>query len=110
MKKNFGLRAKTWTYLMDDDSEHKKAKWTKNSLIKRGLMFKNYTGCLLNGKTILKSQNHNEDLKVIFLMYILNKSIRLHQAVMMIGDYKHLIKLQRIHTEQTHLKYSKARC
>ena len=40
-------------------------------------------------------------------MYILNKSIRLHEVVMMIKDYKHLIKLQRIHTEQTHSKYAK---
>ena len=56
MKKIVGLRAKTWAYLMDDDSEHKKANWTKKGLIKRGLMFKNYTDCLLNGKTILKSQ------------------------------------------------------
>ena len=28
---------------------------------------------------------------------------------MMIRDYKHLIKLQHIHTEQMHLKYAKAR-
>ena len=29
MKEFFGLRAKTWACLMDDDSEHKKAKGTK---------------------------------------------------------------------------------
>ena len=29
MKVFVGLRAKTWAYLMDDDSEHKKAKGTK---------------------------------------------------------------------------------
>ena len=59
MKEFVGLRAKTWAYLLDDDSEHKKAKGTKKkkkSVIKRGLMFKNYTDCLLNDKTILKSQ------------------------------------------------------
>ena len=61
MKQFVGLRAKTWAYLLDDDSEHKKAKGTKKkkkkkSVIKRGLMFKNYTDCLLNDKTILKSQ------------------------------------------------------
>ena len=42
MKKFVGLRAKTRTYLMDDDSEHKKAKGTQKCVIKRGLMFKNY--------------------------------------------------------------------
>ena len=30
-----GLRAKTYTYLMDDDSEHKKAKGTKKCIIKQ---------------------------------------------------------------------------
>ena len=51
-----GLRAKTYAYLMDDDSEHKKAKGTKKCVIKRGLMFKNYKDCNFNNKTILKSQ------------------------------------------------------
>ena len=41
---------------MDDDNEHKKAKGTKKGVIKKELMFKNYTDCLLNNKTILKSQ------------------------------------------------------
>ena len=51
-----GHIAKVYPYLIDDDSEHKKAKGTKKSVIKRELMFKNYTDCLLNNKTILKSQ------------------------------------------------------
>ena len=29
MKEFVGLRAKTWSYLMDDHSEHKKTKGTK---------------------------------------------------------------------------------
>ena len=56
MKEFVGLRAKTYAYLMDDDSEHKKAKGTKKCVIKRRLMFENYTDCLFNDKTILKSQ------------------------------------------------------
>ena len=35
MKEFVGLRAKTYAYLMDDNSEHKKAKETKKSVIKR---------------------------------------------------------------------------
>ena len=31
MKEFVGHRAKTWACLMDDDSEHKKSKWTKNA-------------------------------------------------------------------------------
>ena len=32
MKKFIGLRAKTWAYLLDDNSEYKKAKGTKKSV------------------------------------------------------------------------------
>ena len=45
-----GLRAKTYAYLMDDDSEHKNTKGTKKCVIKRGLMV-NYKDCLFNDKT-----------------------------------------------------------
>ena len=41
---------------MDDDSEHKKAKRTKECVIKRKLMFKNCQNCQSNDKTMLKSQ------------------------------------------------------
>ena len=51
-----GLRAKTYAYLMVDDSGHKKAKGTKKCLIKRRLMVKNHKDCLFNNKIILKSQ------------------------------------------------------
>ena len=54
MKEFVGLRAKTYAYLMDDDTEHKKAKGTKKCIIKRELMFKNYEDCLFNDKIILK--------------------------------------------------------
>ena len=56
MKEFVGLRAKTYAYLMDDDSEHKKEKRTKKCVIKRRLMFKNNKYCLFNGKIILQSQ------------------------------------------------------
>ena len=41
---------------MDDDNEHKKAKWKKACAIKRRLMFKTYLDCLFNTKIILKLQ------------------------------------------------------
>ena len=50
------LRRKTWAYLMDDGSEHKKPKRTKKYVIKRRLVFENYKDCLFNNKTILKKQ------------------------------------------------------
>ena len=56
MKLFYALRAKAYAYLMNDDSEKKKAKGTKKCVIKRQLMFENYTDSLCNDKIILKSQ------------------------------------------------------
>ena len=56
MKEFCALRAKTYSYLMDDNSEVKKSKGTKKCVIKRELMFENYKDCLFNGEVILKSQ------------------------------------------------------
>ena len=50
------LRAKTYPYLVVDDSKHKKSKETKKCVIKRRLMVKNYKNCLINNKIVLKSQ------------------------------------------------------
>ena len=52
-----GLRAKTYAYLMDDDSEHKKARGTKKCVIKKRILkFTDYKNCQSNDKIILKSQ------------------------------------------------------
>ena len=50
------LRPKTYEYLMDDGSDHEKAKGTKKSVIKQKLMFENYKDCLFNNKTVYRSQ------------------------------------------------------
>ena len=50
------LRAKAYSYKLDDDTENKKAKGTKKCIVKRELTFKNYVDCLFNDKTIIKSQ------------------------------------------------------
>ena len=50
------LRTKTYTYLVDDDSEKKTAKGIKKCVIKCRLVFENYKDSLLNNKTISKSQ------------------------------------------------------
>ena len=54
MKKFVGNRAKTYAYLTDDDSEHKKAKGTKKCVIKRRLMFKNYKDSQFSNEITLK--------------------------------------------------------
>ena len=56
MKEFCALRAKTYSYLMDNDSEKKKAKRIKKCVIKRRLMFENYNDPMFNDKTILQSQ------------------------------------------------------
>ena len=75
MKEIVGLRAKTYAYLMCAVNEHKKAKGRKKCVIKRGLIFENYTDRLFHDKTILKSQQR---FKFIIIIFALNKPIRLH--------------------------------
>ena len=55
MKESSALRAKTYTYLGDDNSEVKKSKGTK-CVIKRELMLENFKNCLFNCEVILKLQ------------------------------------------------------
>ena len=64
IKEFVALRAKTYSYLMDDDTEYKKAKRTKKCVIKRILMFKD---CLFNNHNVYTEQinkitlNSNDD-------------------------------------------------
>ena len=46
MTKFVGLRAQTYSYLIDDGSEDKKAKGPKKCVIKRKIKFENYRNCL----------------------------------------------------------------
>ena len=92
---------------MEDSSEHKKAKRTKKCVIKRELMFENYKDSLFNNQIKL---NLSKDLKVIIIRFIQKKSIKLREALMMMKDYKRLIKLLRIYMEQMLLKRVKVKC
>ena len=60
------LRPKTYAYLMDDGSHHKKAKGTKRCVIKQKIIFQNYKDCLFNNKTVYRSQerfkSYNHDV------------------------------------------------
>ena len=62
MKNVFELRAKTYSYLIDEGSKDKKVKYTKKCAIKRKVMFESYENCLeatqLEAKiTYLEKQN-----------------------------------------------------
>ena len=50
------LRPKTYSYLMDDGESDKKAKGTKECVIKQRLKFNDYKDCLLNNEIVPKSQ------------------------------------------------------
>ena len=50
------LRLGTYSYLIDDGRNDKKAKGTKKCVIKRSLKFNDYKDCLLNNEFVLKSQ------------------------------------------------------
>ena len=56
MTKFVALRPKACSYLMDDDSEAKMAKGTKKYVTEKMLKFIDYKKCLMNNKSILKSQ------------------------------------------------------
>ena len=50
------LRPKTYSYLTDDGKEDKRAKGTKQCVIKRMIKINDYKNCLLKAKVLLKSQ------------------------------------------------------
>ena len=62
MTKFVSYRPKKYSYLIEDGSDDKKAKGTKQCVLKRILKFNDYKYCL----------------KSKFIMYILKKLIKLH--------------------------------
>ena len=69
------VRPKTYSYLINDGSEHERAKGTKKCVIKRILNL-----IIIKIVHLIKRQNYNcnKDLKVKRTIYMWNKSIRLH--------------------------------
>ena len=66
MTEFIALRPKTYSYLIDDDSEAKKAKGTKKCVIKRMLKFSDHKTCLLDNKIVLKSQQRFKVKHIIY--------------------------------------------
>ena len=54
------LRAKVYAYLMEDGSEHKKAKGMKKCIIKKEITLENYKKALFNSEIVLKSQQRSK--------------------------------------------------
>ena len=102
------LRPKAWAYLMDDGSAHKKAKGTKKCVIKRRLMFESYKDCLFNEKTIFKKQQRFKSYYHDMYIEEINKVA--FKVVMIIREYKDLIRLQHFHKKHPPLKCVKLKC
>ena len=60
------LRPKPYAYIDDDGNKHKKSEGTKRCVIKEKTMFQNFKDCLLNNKTVYRSQqrfkSYNHDV------------------------------------------------
>ena len=90
-----GLRAKTYSYLIDDGSEDKKTKRTKTCVIKRKLKFENHKSCLEANKSILKSQQrfksetHNVFTEEINKITISSNDYKTMQSIDSIVTYAH---------------------
>ena len=107
MTEFIALRVKTYAYLLNDDSEHKKAKGTKKCIIKRELTFKNYKDSLFNNEVIITSQQRfRSDRHKVYTKEVNKIALNSNEE----REYKHLIRLQYIHTVLTHLKYVKMKC
>ena len=74
------LSPNTYSYLIDDNSGDKKAKGTKECVIKLRIKFEDHQKPFKNNKIVL---SQNEGLKAKYMMYFLTKLTRLYQAVMM---------------------------
>ena len=55
------LRAKSYAFKLDDDTEMKKAKGTKKCIVKREITFKNYADTLFNDEVIRSQQRFRSD-------------------------------------------------
>ena len=106
MKEFVALRPKTYSYLMDGDSEHKKLKEQK-CVMKRETKFNNHKNCQFNNEVILKSEQIFKSEKHSVYTEQINKV-----ALCSDDDKKlqTLIKLKHTHMVQMLLTYLKVRC
>ena len=83
-------RAKTYAYLLDDDSEIKKAKGVKRCVIKCRLMCEHYKDPLFNNKIIMRTQMrfksdyhdmYTEEINKIMLNYTDDKRLRTFDGI-----------------------------
>ena len=86
------IRPKTYAYLTDDGSKHKKAKRTKKCVTKCKIMSESYIDCLLNNKDVYRSQQRFKSYNHDFYTEEVNK------AVLISNDDKRLQTYDKITT------------
>ena len=57
IKEFVGLRAKLYSYIMEEGEENKKCKGVKKQVVEENITHEDYKTCLLTGKEILRKQN-----------------------------------------------------
>ena len=75
MTKFVTLRAKTFSYLVDDSLEDKKPKDTKKYVIKRKLKFENHKSCLEAPQLEIKT-NYLEKNKTVIVSFVTEENIK----------------------------------
>ena len=75
------LRPKAYAYIMDDDSEHKKARGTKKRVIKRKRLFEHYRESIFINKNILKPQQRfKSDYHRVYTEKVNKTAININQV------------------------------
>ena len=90
IKEFIGLRAKTYSYLKDNNDEHEKAEGTKRCAIKRKLKFQDYKNCLE------AAQIENQ------ICHLEKNKIDVHSPKEFIKDNKLILKIQQRFKSERH--------
>ena len=102
-----GSSPKTYSYLIDEGSDAKKAKGTKKCVIKRRLKCEDYNKCLQNNKIILQSQQRFKSSKHNVFTKKFNKATL---TLIIIRDYRLLMESHHIHMVQMLENYANQNC
>ena len=95
MTKFVGLRAKTYSYLIDDGNEDKEAKCTKKCVIKRKLKFEHYKKCLE------ETQLENK------INYLEKNKIDIDSVKEFVKDNKPILKIRQRFKSERHNVFTK---
>lgn len=87
-----GLRAKLYSYLVDDGEEKKKCKGIKKDVIEKSLCFENFKNCLFNRENIMRKMNVIRSYNHDIYAETVNKVALSHK------DDKRIIREDCIHT------------